>query len=231
MNVEHFLPCRELKFLDASDETTVGAFSGYGAVFGNLDAYGDVIAPGAFKDTLRTWKKKGRLPPMLLQHGGGLLGTAEDGIPVGVFKSMAEDDVGLKVEGELIGLSTDKGRYIYEGLKAGALDGLSIGYVAREIAYGKKPEEPKRLLKKLDLFEVSIVTFPANDAARVGGVKAIEELATLADCETWLRDAAGLTRSQALAFVSRVKGLRPSDSEQPNAEALMASLADIVRKF
>jgi HK97 family phage prohead protease len=213
MKIEHLSPCRELKFVASDDETKTGVFSGYGAVFGNLDSYGDVIAPGAFKETLRNWKRKGRLPPMLLQHGGGLFGgAAEDGIPVGVFTSMSEDDVGLKVDGELIAMSTDKGQYIYEGLKSGALDGLSIGYVAREVAYGKKPEEPKRTLKKVDLFEVSIVTFPANDAARVGGVKAINDLSTLADCEAWLRDAAGLSRAQALAFVARVKGLQPSDS-------------------
>jgi HK97 family phage prohead protease len=219
----------ELKFAEA-DQAAPGTFSGYGAVFGNVDSYGDVIAKGAFKETLKAWKQKGRLPPMLLQHGG-FMGPAEDGIPVGKFTSMKEDDHGLVVEGTLFALDTQKGRYIYEGLKSNSLDGLSIGYVARDVAFGKKPEEPKRTLKKIDLFEVSIVTFPANDAARVGGVKSIEELLSLSDCEAWLRDAAGLTRAQALAFVSRVKSLRPSDSERLKPDLLLDNLRGIINKF
>ena len=69
----------EVKF--ASDKT--GVFSGYGAMFGNVDAGGDVIEKGAFKDTLREWEDKGKYPPMLLQHGGGMFGGADDLLPIG----------------------------------------------------------------------------------------------------------------------------------------------------
>lgn len=205
----------EVKFAQGDDAIKVGTFSGYGAVFGNEDSYRDVIQKGAFKETLRDWKKRKSLPKMLLQHGS-FLGPAEDGIPIGKWTLMEEDDTGLKVEGELFALDTQKGRYIYEGLKSGALDGLSIGYRAREVILGKKPEEPPRTLKRVDLFEVSVVTFPANDEARVDAVKAaerIEVISTLSEAEDYLRDACGLSRTQARAFVSRVKGLRPRDAE------------------
>lgn len=203
----------ELKFAD--DESKAGTFSGYGSVFNVMDGGGDVVAPGAFKATLKEWKKRGKLPKMLLQHGG-FIGPAEDGIPVGKYDVMEEDDKGLYLEGSLFGLDTQKGKYIYEGMKAGELDGLSIGYIAREVAYGKNPDEPRRTLKKIELFEVSIVTFPMNKDSRIEATKSIEEIATYSEAEDYLRDACGFSRSQAVAFVSRIKGLRPSDSERPD---------------
>lgn len=155
------------------DVSATGTLAGYGAVFGNVDRTGDLIAKGAFSVTLRDWRKKGKLPPMLLQHGG-FFGSAEDGIPIGIWTDMSEDATGLLVKGELFAIDSDKGRYIHEGLKSGALDGLSIGYVASDVVFGKKPDDPRRTLKKIDLFEVSIVTFPANDASRVTGAKSIK---------------------------------------------------------
>jgi HK97 family phage prohead protease len=161
----------EVKF--ASDKS--GVFSGYGAIFGNVDSYGDVIEKGAFKNTLRAWEEKGKLPPMLLQHGGGMFGgNADDLLPVGKWTSMEENSKGLKVEGELFALNTERGQYIYEGLKAGALDGMSIGYKTIKFRNGAKAGEPRRFLEQVDLVELSIVTFPANDKARVSGVKAID---------------------------------------------------------
>src|SRR5688572_5019121 len=73
------------KFCDIKlDDSTVkvGAFSGYGAIFGNEDAYGDVIERGAFSTSLQEWKGTGKLPPMLLQHGGGFMGGADDLVPI-----------------------------------------------------------------------------------------------------------------------------------------------------
>jgi hypothetical protein len=230
MKLDRYACGLQVKFADG-DQAKAGAFSGYGAVFGNVDSGGDMLVKGAFKETLREWKRRGSAPKMLLQHGGWGA-SVEDGIPVGKWTEMREDDTGLYVEGELFAMDTQKGKYIYEGLKSGALDGLSMGYIARDVAYGKKPEDPRRTLKKVDLFEVSIVTFPMNTEARIGAVKSIEEISTLSDAEAWLRDAAGLTRAQALAFVSRVKSLRPSDSERPtDAEELVRELRRRVSSF
>ena len=93
-----FIPLREIKF--ASDGTDAMEFSGYGAVFGNVDAYGDVIVPGAFADTLAAAHKSGVFPAMLSQHGGWGM-TAQDLTPVGVWSSLSEDGIGLKLDGDL----------------------------------------------------------------------------------------------------------------------------------
>jgi HK97 family phage prohead protease len=175
---------RSIQFKRAS-VTDTGTFSGYGAVFGNVDAYGDVIAAGAFTKSLATWGQRGKLPLMLLQHGGGFLGGAEDGIPIGQWTSMQQDGNGLKVEGQLFALDTQKGQYIYAGLKSGVLDGLSIGYQAVAYKIGTQAGEPERTLTEVDLFECSVVSFPANDLARVGSVKAAAE--TPRDLENLLR--------------------------------------------
>ncbi len=162
----------EIAEIKLDGDNATGEFSGYGAVFGNLDSYGEVIERGAFKDTLRDWEGRGKLPPMLLQHGGGFFGgSADDMLPVGKWTEMAENNRGLKVSGELFAMGTDRGQYVYEGLKAGALDGLSIGFKTIRAREGTKPSEPRRTLEAVDLMEVSIVTFPANDKARVGTVK------------------------------------------------------------
>jgi HK97 family phage prohead protease len=224
----HRIAC-QLKFAPSEDDAAIGTFSGYGAIFGNVDSYGDVIAKGAFKETLRAWKKRGGMPKMLLQHGGGFFGGAEDGIPVGVWDEMSEDDTGLAVKGSLFALDTQKGKYIHEGLKSGALDGLSIGYVPVDVSFGKKPEDPARTLKKVDLYEVSIVTFPANDVARVESVKSIEDVGTLAQAEAWLRDEARLSRSAARALVSRIKSLSLCDEDEALTQAQMARLVDAIK--
>lgn len=200
--------------LDDADEA--GKFSGYGAMFGNTDSYGDVIERGAFADTIKEWKSKGKLPPMLLQHGGGWLGGADDMLPIGKWDSMEENSRGLKVEGRLFAMGTERGQYIYEGLKSGVLDGLSIGFVAREVRYGDEgKDEPARTLTDIDLWEVSIVTFPANDKARVTGVKnrvlSVDELRALEDI---LGDR-GLSRTDRGVAVSVFKSWLQRDAGAP----------------
>lgn len=217
----------ELKFAsDAKD----GTFSGYGSVFNNIDAGGDMIAPGAFKKTLKEWGARKKFPKMLLQHGG-FIGPAEDGIPIGKYTKMEEDGHGLYVEGELFAIDTQKGRYIYEGVKSGELDGLSIGYQAVDVSYGKTPDEPRRTLKQIKLFELSLVTFPMNTESRVTAAKADEVIQSLSDAEDYLRDACGFSRQQARAFVSRVKGLgqRDADGQEP-LDAARRLLSQIQRR-
>ncbi len=168
---------REVKLADDGDET--GSFTGYGAYFGNVDSYGDVIAKGAFSRTLSEWQERGKWPPMLLQHGSGFFGgTADDMVPIGQWTAMEENSRGLKVDGKLFALETDRAQYIMAGLKSGVLDGLSIGFMTREATNGVKPDEPDRTLTDVELWEVSIVTFPANPKARITNVKAQELLAS-----------------------------------------------------
>lgn len=168
--MEHLLSgLTEVKF--AGGAAKEGTFSGYASIFGNVDSHGDVVEKGAFAKTLREWGDKGKLPKMLLQHGG-LFGPVDDLLPIGKWTSMEENSKGLKVEGELFALGTNRGALIYEGLKSGELDGLSIGYKSVKYRMGTKPQDPTRWLEEVKLFEVSIVTFGANDKATIGQVKA-----------------------------------------------------------
>jgi uncharacterized protein len=188
-----------------------GYFTGYGAVFGNVDSHDDVIQKGAFRDTLREAKKSGKMPKMLLQHGMGL-GTI-DSLPIGKWLSMEEDDTGLKVEGQLFALNTERGQYIHEGLKSGELDGLSIGYKAIDFSYGSRVGEPRRTLKKVNLNEVSVLTFGSNDKARINSVKSAADY-TPQDwraLEAALRDE-GLSRSDAVKAVSGFKSYLQRDA-------------------
>ncbi len=208
----------ELKFAGGTERE--GTFAGYGAVFGNVDSYGDVIAKGAFAETLRAAQSSGTWPAMLMQHGG--LGvTADDFTPIGIWTDLREDDRGLYVEGKLA-LDTTRGADAYALLTMQprpALNGLSIGYVAKEWAVRTKPEEPRRTLKRVDLLEVSLVTFPANTRARVSHVKSLRdpsEIKTPSDFERFLRDA-GFSRSIAKAVTSHgfkaAASLRDVDGE------------------
>lgn len=185
-----------------------GHFTGYGSVFGNVDSYKEIVAPGAFAESLAQWKNSGRLPPVLWQHRAGE--------PVGPYLEMSEDAHGLFVHGQLLVEDVQRAREARALMQAKAVNGLSIGFVTREDSYDKV--SGIRTLKKVDLWEVSIVTFPANPAAQIAAVKsAIDELQTLSDAEHLLRDAAGFSRAQATAFISRVKSMANgrSDSEQP----------------
>jgi hypothetical protein len=165
-------------------------FEGYGSVFGTLDSYADTVKPGAFKRSLREWKSKKRMPAMLWQH--------DPDEPVGVWTEMAEDEHGLLVKGKL--LTTGRGPQAYEALKEGALSGLSIGFVTRKSQIDE--ESGVRTLTDIDLWEVSLVTFPANDPARVTSVRAAGDLPAAREFEQWLRRDAGLSREEAKRVVA-----------------------------
>lgn len=166
--MEQLIQKLEVKFSGNGNST--GVFEGYGAYFNNTDSYGDVIIKGAFVDTLNEWKKQGKLPPMLSQHGGWQM-SPDDMIPIGKWTHMEEDSKGLYVKGKLINLDTERGKQIYGAMNEGVLDGMSIGYRAKEFTLGSKSGEPKRTLKKIDLHELSIVTFPANGKALISSIK------------------------------------------------------------
>jgi uncharacterized protein len=199
----------EVKFDPAGSEAM--SFDGYGAVFGNIDSYGDVIKAGAFSRYLADVKSgRSPWPIMLSQHGAAGL-TAEDMTPIGVWTDLAEDGHGLRVKGRLA--DTPRGREVYELLKMQprpALDGMSIGYIAKAYTPRTRPEEPKRTLTDIELVEISVVSRPANQLARVEGVKTIEELASFREAEDYLR-AAGLTKSQAVALIAQIKRIGPGN--------------------
>lgn len=183
-----------------------GSIEGYGSVFGVRDDYDDVIAAGAFQDSLKEHKAAGTMPAMLWQHS-----SYE---PIGVWTEMVEDSNGLRVKGKLA-LDTVRGKEAHALLKLGALNGLSIGFMSKQWSYDRDTDV--RTLTEIDLWEVSLVTFPANEKARVTNVKAAADtLAAPKDAERTLRDA-GFSKADATAFVSRV--MRMGEERRESADS------------
>lgn len=190
-----------------------GEFSGYGSVFGVKDSYSDIVIKGAFANSLSKWKEKGRLPALLWQHK-----TDE---PIGYYTKMVEDDNGLYLEGQLLIDDDPLAKRAYAHMKAKSLSGLSIGYILNDYDYDK--EKSAFILKDIDLWEVSVVTFPANDEARIDNVKSIFESGDIPppkEIERVLRDV-GLSRTQAKAFMSEgYSSLKQRDASNSEENAL-----------
>ena len=169
---------------DEDEDKDYGTFEGYGSVFGNKDLGNDVIERGAFLKSLK--RRKPQNVKLLYQH--------KSDMPIGVFDEIREDEHGLVVKGRLA-LKTQAGAEAYELLKMGALDGLSIGFRVnpKEVSYDKRGN--KRIIKEVDLMEVSLVTFPMNPQATVRSVKG-EEI-SIREWENGMRDAFSLSRSEA----------------------------------
>lgn len=136
-----------------------GEFEGYASVFGMMDLGHDVVMPGAFRESI---ERRGI-------GGIKLLWQHDPAQPLGVWTSLEEDSRGLFVRGAL-DLCQPKSREVLSLLKQGALDGLSIGY--RTEIDRKDPETGLRRLERIDLWEISLVTFPLLPQARVRSVKA-----------------------------------------------------------
>lgn len=145
----------DLDFKAVSDE---GEFAGHAAEFGNEDLGRDVIMPGAFAKSLQ--RRPAAEVKMLRQH--------DPDEPIGIWLDLAEDKKGLRAKGKLI-LDTVKGRETHVLMRAGALDGLSIGFRTLKDHFDRA--KGIRYLDELDVPEISIVTFPLNPRATVSTVK------------------------------------------------------------
>ena len=195
---------------DEDEDKNYGTFEGYGSVFGNKDLGNDVIESGAFTKSLK--RRKPQNVKLLYQH--------KSDMPIGVFDEIREDDHGLVVKGRLA-LKTQAGAEAYELLKMGALDGLSIGFRVnpKEVSYDKRGN--KRIIKEVDLMEVSLVTFPMNPQATVRSVKG-EEI-SIREWENGMRDAFSLSRSEAKMAAKAVTdafGQRDVDSNVELVDAI-----------
>jgi len=185
-----------------------GVIEGYGSVFDVVDQGGDIIAPGAFKQSLNS----GRKVKMLYQHDASAV--------VGVWNKMEEDGKGLRVEGKLL-TSVKAGAEAYEYVKAGAIDGLSIGF--RTIK--SMDRNGKRVIMQAELWEVSLVTFPMNEMARIDAVKAAEM--SRDEIERMLTLRAGLSRSVARKLLAEgYEGIK----DMRGAVAGADELADLLRQ-
>jgi HK97 family phage prohead protease len=202
-----------------------GAIEGYASVFGVRDSYNEVVLPGAFADSLARHTREGTYPLMLWQHNPDE--------PIGVWNEMSDDGKGLFAKGQLLqGVRRADEALIM--LKAGAIQGMSIGY--REVDVEPATNGDPRKLIKLDLLEASIVSFPANRRARVDSVKNEGRLSEFAqrlrdgeppsikEFEDVLREA-GIPKAMAvqIASVGYAKAVR---SESESGEAIKSALSD-----
>lgn len=139
--------------LSVTDGTTI---EGYASYFGKADKGGDVVLAGAYGASLKVLASAGRRVKMLWQH--------DPAQPIGIWDEVREDERGLYVKGRLLS-DVAKGREAVALIGAGAIDGLSIGY---RTVRAQKNDKGQRLLSELELWEVSLVTFPMLQDARVG---------------------------------------------------------------
>lgn len=197
-------------------EDGVMAFAGYASVFGGVDSYGDTIDPKAYDKTLKRGKND-RPIRMRWNHYGPVIGK---------WTEMRVDGKGLWVEGELTpGHSVAQDTYA--SLKHGAVDGLSIGYWPKKIEM--LDDGKRRLLKEIELVEVSVVEDPADLGAKIGDVKAaLDGAQSLKEIEALLREAGGFSRADACSLVARIKSLSQSDS---GGELSASGIDDLFQNF
>lgn len=203
-----------------------GAFSGYASVWGVKDSYREIVAKGAFLESLAETAAKGRKLPILWQH--------RSDEPIGHWDVLREDGKGLFGEGTLWLEETPYARLAKRGMASGAISGLSIGYFVRSDSY----DEVNRLrtLTKLDLREISVVTDPANDEARVDTIKAklaAGELITEREFGKLLRER-GFSRADADALADggfKAWAAGAGRSHQANPDADLNDLAEAFAGF
>ena len=199
---------------DSKAVSDAGEFEGYASKFGIVDQGDDMVMPGAFTKSL--FDRPADRVKMLWQHD-----TRQ---PIGQWKSIAEDQIGLYVKGQII-RDVQKGSEAYALMKAGVIDSMSIGYVTNEADWTK---DGVRQLKQIGLMEVSLVTFPMLPDARITTVKDFNPR----ELEAGLRDA-GLSRADAVKAVAYFKSLQrdagetletgPRDADRAAQEAEIAA--------
>lgn len=205
-----------LKIKSVDDE---GLITGYGAVFGNVDSYGDIILKGAFKNSLAMMNPQDC--KVLWQHNAMK--------PIGVCQQLQEDDHGLFMKAQLLINDVDKARECHALLKAGAINGLSIGYTVN--ASGQRMgADGNNYLTDLKLWEISVVTFPANPEAQVESVKQM----SIRDFERFLRDS-GFSKSEAVEITSHgfknFRKRREADDENSELFTQLEKLNQSIKEF
>jgi len=150
---------------------------GYASRFGEPDQGGDVVARGAYAASLKALAARGRRVKMLWQH--------DPAQPIGVWDEVREDARGLFVRGRILS-DVEKGREAGALITAGAIDGLSIGY---RTVRATRNDKGQRLLNELELWEVSLVTFPMLPSARIGAKGDSPDAALLQELAASIQDA------------------------------------------
>jgi HK97 family phage prohead protease len=189
-------------------------FKGYASVFNGVDSYGDTIIPGAFKGVIAS----GKMPKMFENHKSWEL-------PIGKWISIEEDTKGLLVEGEFTP-NHPRAEMVRASMLHGTMDGLSIGF--RMSSGDFEEEKGRRTIKNIsELIEISPVTFPADEAARVDltSVKSeLDTIQTITDLEAFLREAGGFSKGLAVAVLARAKHVIGGEPQGGLDEAAAAEL-------
>jgi len=200
-----------------------GLFEGYASLFDTEDLGRDIVAPGAFRESLARKGPQGIR--LLFQH------RPEE--PIGVWDELKEDRRGLFVRGRLTA-GVGRAREVLSLMRAGAIDGLSIGF--RALKAHRDRSRGIRRIEKADLWEISIVTFPMLPDARIRSVKHrpfASEMPTGRELERWLTQDAGLTRSEARALLRQglrgLSGTRDAAAEPIVHARLAERLASVAR--
>lgn len=194
-----------------------GTFTGYASIFGNVDLGREVVTRGAFTDSLAIIKASGDPLPMLWQHN--------ETQPIGGFNDLEEDDRGLRVSGFLLVNDVPLAAQAHALMKRRIVKGMSIGYYVLGDSWDER--ERIRTLTKLDLLEISPVTFPMNTEALVDSVKSRLQdgnLPSLSEFEDFLREA-GFSKSKATAIANRgLKFLLDRSESGGDPNGILASL-------
>lgn len=204
-----------------------GSIEGYASVYYGNDSYNDTIVKGAFDDCVNAEEK----PKMFFNHD-------RYSVPIGKWEEVTADDKGLYVKGKL-NLEVSQAKDVYSAVKAGDIDGFSVCMMIDPAHYTLKDADDPwggGYIEHVEaLPEISVVTFPADKAARIEKVKSIDfsKFANLSDFEHLLRDA-GFSKSVATGFISRFKAVALAQGDpdaaakaETNDEELSAILARI----
>lgn len=208
--------------LDIKSLSLDGLFEGYASLFNKEDLGHDIVMPGAFRETIRERGPSG--VKMLFQH--------DPTQPIGLWLKLQEDARGLYVRGRLLS-EIARAREVLALMRSGAVDGLSIGF---RMVKGARDRAGVRRLEKIDLWEISVVTFPMQPDARVSGLKTAPRSASglsTREFERWLTQDAGFTRSQARALMrdgyKGLNSLREAGGANSWEKRLLGQLAEATR--
>lgn len=213
MNNEYKEISCELKALNSD-----GTFEGYASTFGNIDSYDDTVEAGAFAKSIAE-----KTPALLWQHKADEV--------IGTIIEMKEDEVGLFVKGRLLVDAIQRAKEVYELLKAKAIKSMSIGYRANAYEFRKSPKahygDEIRVLKEIDLLDISLVTFPADKHAKVMSVKSYAQM-DIREIEDALRDA-GFSRKEAKTLISRCKELCVTQRDETEEQTALKKLLEVMK--
>lgn len=213
------------------DKEDIGTFCGYASVFNNIDSYNDVILPGAFKKTLLE-KFANKSIKLLWQH------TPKE--PIGIIEELKEDSHGLFIKGKLL-LEGKRAKEAHQLIKEGAISGLSIGFNVRN-ANKRDNNKGVRVIKEVELWEVSVVTFPANEESNITAIASnnevineknkqdVEEIKSLKDVEKILKNN-GFSQKDSKIIISKIKEFKNQrDVENEETEEDTENQRDVEKK-